>query len=163
LCLFGLPATVQAEVGAQRPDAVTDDFFHLLLGYGDLRVILQAGSLVRAPGPRFEVHGDQGSLVKHGLDSQAAALEAGARPGHPGWGREPDDRRATLTTEVGGLQLTGRLGTVPGSYEVFYRQLARAIQDDGQVPVPPEAARDTVWILECALRSSREGRLVAAR
>jgi scyllo-inositol 2-dehydrogenase (NADP+) len=161
LHLFGLPATVLAEVCAQRPGAVSDDYFHLLLGYGELRVILHAGSLVRAPGPHFEVHGDRGSLVKHGLDPQAAALEAGARPGDPGWGREPEDRYATLTTELGGLQLGGRLATVPGSYEVFYERMALAIMGDGPVPVRPQAARDAVWVLECALRSSREGRVVA--
>jgi scyllo-inositol 2-dehydrogenase (NADP+) len=162
LHLFGLPATVLAEVCAQRPGAVTDDYFHLVLGYGELRVILHAGSLVRAPGPRFEVHGDQGSLVKHGLDPQAAALEAGARPGDPGWGREPEDRYATLTTELDGLQLGGRLATLPGTYEVFYRRMALAVLGDGQVPVLPRTARDTVGVLECALRSSREGRVVAA-
>jgi scyllo-inositol 2-dehydrogenase (NADP+) len=93
--------------------------------------------------------------------SRAAALEAGARPGDPGWGREPEDRYATLTTELGGLQLGGRLATVPGSYEVFYERMALAIMGDGPVPVRPQAARDTVWVLECALRSSREGRMVA--
>jgi scyllo-inositol 2-dehydrogenase (NADP+) len=163
LHLFGLPATVLAEVLAQRPGGVTDDYFHLVLGYGELRVILHTGSLVRAPGPRFEIHGDKGSLVKYGLDPQAAALEAGGRPGDPGWGREPEDRHATLTTELGGLQLNGRLATVPGSYEVFYQQMARAILGEGEVPVTAEAARNTVWILECAVRSSREGRVVAAR
>jgi scyllo-inositol 2-dehydrogenase (NADP+) len=73
----------------RRWDAVTDDWFHLMLGYGELRVILQAGSLVRAPGPRFEIHGDQGSLVEYGLDAQAKTLEDGGRPGDPGWGWRP--------------------------------------------------------------------------
>ena len=54
LHLFGLPATVTADVGAQRPGAVVDDYFHVLLGYGQLRVILHAGSLVRARVPHFE-------------------------------------------------------------------------------------------------------------
>jgi scyllo-inositol 2-dehydrogenase (NADP+) len=163
LHLFGLPATVLAEVRAQRPGGITDDYFHLLLGYEQLRVILHAGSLVRAPGPRFELHGDKGSFVKYGRDPQAAALEAGRRPGDPGWGREPEDRYATLTTELGGLQLNGRLATVPGCYEVFYQQMARAILGEGEAPVTAEAARNTVCILECAVRSNREGRVVAVR
>jgi scyllo-inositol 2-dehydrogenase (NADP+) len=161
LQLFGLPATVVADVGAQRPGALADDYFHLVLGYGRLRVILHAGSLVRAPGPRFEVHGDRGSFVKHGLDQQAVALEAGRRPGDPGWGSEPEDRYGTLTTEVGGLQVAGRLGTLPGSYQSFYRELAQAIRGDGRVPVAATEARDTVRVIECAQRSSREGLVVA--
>jgi scyllo-inositol 2-dehydrogenase (NADP+) len=63
LHLFGLPATVMADVGAQRPGAMVDDYFHMLLGYGQLRVILHAGSLMRARVPHFEVHGDKG--VRH--------------------------------------------------------------------------------------------------
>lgn len=163
LCLFGRPATVLANIGTQRAGAVTDDWFHLLLGYGKLRVILQAGSLVRTPGPRFEVHGDQGSLVKYGLDPQAEMLEDGGRPGDPGWGKEAEDRHATLTTDVGGLQVTGRLATIPGAWQTFYRQLAGAIHGQGPVPVTPQTARDTVWVLEGALRSSQKGRLVRLR
>jgi scyllo-inositol 2-dehydrogenase (NADP+) len=160
LHLFGLPETVLADVRAQRPAAAVDDYFHIVLGYGELRVILHAGSLVRAPGPRFEVHGDAGAFVKHGLDGQVAALRAGARPGAPGWGIEAEDRYGTLTTEAGGLPLTGRLASIPGAYETFYRQLAAAIRGEGPVPVPAEEARDTVRVIESALLSSRDGRAV---
>jgi scyllo-inositol 2-dehydrogenase (NADP+) len=160
LCLFGPPATISADVGAQRPGVGSDDWFHLVLGYGELRVVLQAGSLVRLPGPRFEVHGEAGSLVKHGLDPQAAALEAGRRPGDPGWGLEPEDQYASLTTGLGGLEFTGRLATLPGAWQMFYRQMAAAILGQGQVPVPASAARDTVRVLECAVVGARRGQVM---
>lgn len=163
LHLFGLPLTVMADVRAQRPDAVVDDYMHLVLGYEELRVILHAGSLVRAPGPRFEVHGDTGSFVKHGLDPQVEALLSGRRPGDPGWGIEREDRHGTLTTEAGGRELSGRLATIPGAYESFYREMARAILGECPVPVPAAEARNTIWIIECALRSSRERRVAALR
>ena len=60
LCLFGPPRTVWADLGAQRAGGTAVDYVHVVLGFGDLRVLLHAGSLVRAPGPRFEVHGDRG-------------------------------------------------------------------------------------------------------
>jgi scyllo-inositol 2-dehydrogenase (NADP+) len=163
LQLFGLPATVMADVGAQRPGAVADDYFHLVLGYRELRAILHAGSLVRGPGPRFEAHGDKGSFVKYGVDAQALALESGGRPGDPGWGIEPEDRYGTLTTEVAGLEVTGRLATLPGSYQSFYLGMAGAILGEGPVPVAAAEARDTTRMIECALQSSREGRVVAVR
>jgi scyllo-inositol 2-dehydrogenase (NADP+) len=160
LHLFGLPATVMADVGAQRPGAVVDDYFHMLLGYGQLRVILHAGSLVRARVPHFEVHGDKGSFVKYGMDSQEAALRSGGRPGDPGWGSEPSDRYGTITTEAAGLEVTGRLASVPGAYQAFYAGMAAAILGEGPVPVPPGEARNTIMVIECALRSSREGRMI---
>jgi scyllo-inositol 2-dehydrogenase (NADP+) len=160
LQLFGLPGTVMADVGSQRPGALADDFFHVVLGYGELRAILHAGSLVRAPGPRFEVHGDKGSFLKYGVDRQAAALEAGERPGDPGWGSDAEERYGSLTTEVAGLEVTGRLATLPGSYQSFYRAMAGAVRGEGPVPVAAEDARDTVQVLEGALQSSREGRVV---
>jgi scyllo-inositol 2-dehydrogenase (NADP+) len=163
LHLFGLPETVLADVQMQRPGAVVDDYFHVVLGYDRLRVIVHAGSLVRAPGPRFEVHGDTGSFVKHGMDPQEPALRSGKRPGDPGWGIEARNRYGTLTTELGGLEMTGQLATEPGAYETFYREMAYAILGKGAVPVPAEDARNTIWMIECAHQSSREGRLVTVR
>jgi scyllo-inositol 2-dehydrogenase (NADP+) len=152
LLLLGLPATVTADVGTQRPGATVDDYFHVVLGYGPLRAILHAGSLVLAPGPRLEVHGDAGSFVSQGIDGQVAALLEGARPGDPGWGRTGG---AAMLTTVDGARPAER---VPGAYETFYRQLAAAVRGEGPVPVPAGAARDVVRVLECARRSSAEGR-----
>jgi scyllo-inositol 2-dehydrogenase (NADP+) len=159
LQLFGLPRTVFADVGRQRPAARSDDYMHVVLGYEQLRVILHAGSLVRSPGPRFEVHGDKGSFVKHGIDPQEAALRSGMRPGDVGWGSDRADRFGTLTTEVDGMELTGRLATVPGAYETFYRQMVRAIRDEAPAPVTPQEARNTIWLIESAIESSREQRV----
>lgn len=155
LLLFGSPATVTADVGTQRPGAVVDDYFHLVLGYGPLRVILHAGSLVLAPGPRLEVHGDLGSFVSREIDGQVAALLAGQRPGDPGWGLSGGS--ATLTTVDG----AGPAERVPGAYQTFYRQMAAAVRGEGPVPVPAGAARDVLRVIESARLSSAEGRTVA--
>lgn len=153
LHLFGLPAAVTADIGAQRPGATVDDYFHLVLSYGSLRVILHAGSLVRAPGPRLELHGDAGSYVSGDPDGQIAALLAGRRPG-PGWGTDGDP--GTVTT-VDGARPAER---VPGAYQTFYREMAAAVRGEGPVPVPAEEAREVVRVLEVAVRSSAEGRTV---
>ena len=160
LQLFGRPETVWADVGVQRPGVAAVDYLHLALGYGRLRVLLHAGMEVRDPGPRFEVHGDRGSFVKHGMDLQEQALRAGGRPGDPGWGSEPPDRHGALTGEVAGLELRGRLESVPGDYGAFYAAMAAAIRGDGPVPVPAAEARDVVMVIELALASAREGRVV---
>src|SRR5262245_21043340 len=74
--LFGLPDRVMASLAAQRTGAQSDDWAHVLLDYGRLRVILHASLLAAAPPPRFIVHGQSGSWIKHGLDGQERRLVA---------------------------------------------------------------------------------------
>jgi scyllo-inositol 2-dehydrogenase (NADP+) len=140
LQLFGMPQTVWADVGVQRPGVEAVDYVHLALGYGRLRAVLHAGMEVRDPGPRFEVHGDRGSFVTWGLDRQ-----------------EVD---ATLTTEVAGLELRGRLAGVPAAHHAYYAAMAAAVDGQGPVPVTPAEARDTIAVIELALASAREGRVL---
>ncbi|HEV3498652.1 MAG TPA: Gfo/Idh/MocA family oxidoreductase, partial [Actinomycetes bacterium] len=116
------------------------DYVHLALGYGRLRAVLHAGMEVRDPGPRFEVHGDRGSFVTWGLD------------------REEVD--GTLVTEVAGLELRGRLAGVPAAHHAFYARMAAAVAGEGPVPVTPAEARDTVEVIELALASAAEGRVI---
>ncbi len=140
LQLFGMPQTVWADVGVQRPGVEAVDYVHLALGYGRLRAVLHAGMEVRDPGPRFEVHGDRGSFVTWGLDRQ-----------------EVD---ATLTTEVAGLELRGRLAGVPAAHHAYYAAMAAAVDGQGPVPVTPAEARDTIAVIELALASARQGRVL---
>src|SRR5215217_606224 len=140
LVLFGLPETVSADLAVQRPGVEAVDWVHLVLGYGRLRVVLRASMEVRDPGPRFEVHGDRGSLLTWGLDRQEV--------------------EATLTTEVGGLQVRGRLAGAPDDHRAFYAAMAAAVAGEGPVPVTAAEARDTVMVIEHALASGRQGRVV---
>jgi scyllo-inositol 2-dehydrogenase (NADP+) len=140
MVLFGPPRTVWADLGVQRAGVEAVDYVHLVLGYGRLRAVLHAGMLVRDPGPRFEVHGDRGSLLTWGLD-------------------EPEVR-ATLALEVAGLEQRGRLEGVPTAHGSFYAAMAAAVAGEGPVPVAPTDARATVAVIERALASAGEGRVV---
>ena len=71
-CLFGLPQFITADIRIQRPHARTTDYFDLSLDYGFTKVILKSGMLVREPGPRYMIHGRQGSFIKSGEDPQEA-------------------------------------------------------------------------------------------
>jgi scyllo-inositol 2-dehydrogenase (NADP+) len=156
LVLFGLPKAVTSDVITQRPQAVMDDYFHLILDYGRLRAILHAATLVCRPGPHFILHGDAGSFSKHGLDPQEAALKAGQRPGMPGWGETTE--HGTLT-RADGTEKT--VETIPGRYEAYYAAIAASIRDAAPPPVRGQEARDVMLVLEVALRSAVERRTVA--
>lgn len=158
LALFGRPLTVTADVGAQRPEAEVDDWFHLILGYGRMRAILHAGTVVCRPGPRFQLHGDRGSFLKHGMDGQEAALRAGRVPGDGApWGLDDPALDGTLWGADGSERT---VPTIPGDYPAFYRGIAAAILDGAPPPVTAEAGRDVLRLLEACLQSAAEKRTV---
>lgn len=156
LVLFGLPKTITADVITQRPQAVMDDYFHLILDYGRLRAILHAATLVCRPGPHIILHGDAGSYSKHGLDPQETALKAGQRPTKPGWA--PTTQHGTLT-RADGTETT--LETLPGRYEAYYAGIAASIRDGTPPPVTGGEARNVMLVVEAAIRSAAERRTVA--
>ena len=156
LVLFGLPKAVTSDVITQRPQAVMDDYFHLILDYGRMRAVLHAATLVCRPGPHFILHGDAGSFSKHGLDPQEAALKAGWRPGMPGWG---ETIHHGVLTRADGTETM--IETLPGQYEAYYAAIAASIRDGVPLPVTGREARDVMLVLEAALRSAAERRTVA--
>jgi len=161
LHLFGLPETVFGDVMAQRIGSVTDDYFHIVLGYGRLRVILHSGSVVKSAGPKFQIHGDKGSFMKYGLDSQEDSLKQGKVPGDALWGKDLEESYGELTVNVGDLLLKGKLETKTGSYEAFYKGIYEAIAESKPVPVNAADAMNTIKIIELAIKSSQEKRVVS--
>lgn len=160
LLLFGLPRSVWADLTPQRPGAQTVDYFHLLLDYGQLRVLLHSGSVVRQPGPRFQLHGTAGSFIKYGIDPQERMMKAGHRPGDPGWGEDQPEQYGDLTADLNGLTMQGKIVTLPGWYHQYYDGVYRAIAEGGPNPVSPEEARNTIRVIEHAIRSHEERRTV---
>ena len=160
LVLFGMPATVWADIRAQRVGAKIDDYFHLVLGYPQHVAILHAGSLVREPGPHFQVHGSKGSYLKYGLDPQEDALKAGLLPNDPAWGREQEAMYGELSMNIGELAFKGKVQTLPGHYDAFYQGIVQAIIDGGTLPVLPEEARNTILVIEAAQRSHEKQRTI---
>ncbi|WP_377887375.1 oxidoreductase [Alkalihalobacillus sp. R86527] len=156
LSLFGEPDSVMADVIAQREGAKTDDYFHLILKYGNKRVILHGGSLVQKPGPRYQVHGMEGSFVKWGIDPQEDALKNGRIPGGPGWGEDADRDYGILTS---GSE-ESRIPTIPGAYQEYYERIVRSIKEGDAAPVTAQQALNVIKCIELALESSANNRTV---
>src|SRR6185312_6587165 len=112
---FGKPDWVMADVFAQRPEAVVNDYFNIILAYGRTRVIVHSCMIDAVPGAVIEAQGTKGVFIKHGLDTQEAALMAGGRPTDAGFGVDPSP---AVFTPVSGLE-TGAPESVtcdPGNY-----------------------------------------------
>jgi len=156
LQLFGRPGSVYADLARQRVGAEVVDYFHVLLHYERLRVILQGSLLVSGGSPRFAVHGSSASYVKRGSDPQEDALKRGERPGEPGWGHDVYDGELLRASPEG--TTSALIATLPGDYRAYYAGLRDAILFGGPNPVPPEEAVASMRVLELACESAAAGR-----
>ncbi|TVQ85990.1 MAG: oxidoreductase [Bacteroidetes bacterium] len=160
LVLFGKPDAVTADIRALRSNSSIDDTFELWLHYPQVRVSLSASYLVREPGPRFELHGTEGSFLKWGIDPQEEELKKDAVPGSIGWGEEPESEFGLLHTTLDGKDIKERIATIPGDYTAFYNNIYRAIRRGEKLAVEPGEAAMVIKIIEAAFLSQNEKRQI---
>lgn len=153
--LFGMPAFIDARMGIQRPGGSVDDFFDIRMEYEGFFVILKSSYLVREQGPRFTLHGTEGSFVKSGIDPQEQDLKDKKIPGSKGWGSEPQTAWGKLNTTIEGKHHDGLFETVPGNYLAFYENVYHALQDGRDLIVKPDQARDVIRLIEACQESNR--------
>ncbi|WXL26747.1 oxidoreductase [Ectopseudomonas mendocina] len=156
--LFGRPHTIWLDQARQRDAALADDWFHAVLSYDEVRVILHASGLVAGPTPRFAVHGTTGSFIKYGLDTQEDALKAGLRPTDIAWGHDPEQGRLYL-----GQGDSVQERSVPsnaGDYRLYYSAIADAIRNGAANPVPAEEALVVMQLIEAGITSYQQGRII---
>lgn len=158
---FGLPESITADIRHQRPHARADDYFDLRLDYGFAKVILQAGMLVREPGPRYLVHGTKGSFVKYGEDPQEAKLRAGELPVGVHWGEESPAIYGTLHTETDGKIIREPYPSEKGNYGQYYENLFNTIRNEAPLKEKPEHGVNTVRLIELAIESSNSKRTIS--
>ncbi len=152
LQLFGPPEAVFADLAKQRASAQAVDYFHVLLRYPRLRVILHGSNLVTEPTRRFDVHGTLGSYVKAGMDPQEEQVRRGILPGDAGWGVDPE--AGSIALRSGGDLQTRTVPNETGRYPDFYRGVRDAISGSAPNPVPAEDGVAVMRILEAGIRSS---------
>ncbi|HEX8029311.1 MAG TPA: oxidoreductase [Vicinamibacterales bacterium] len=152
LQLFGLPDSVIASTAKQRDGSLTDDWAHVILTYGERRVILQGAMLVAGGSARFVVHGTAGTLVKRHADQQEAQLLRGIVPGEPGWGEDADSVVVHLR------EATHSIAASVGDQREFYRLVREALLNGGDGPVRPVEALAVMAVIEAGAASARHGR-----
>jgi predicted dehydrogenase len=154
LVLFGMPLEVDARLGVQRPGGKVPDFYDIRLQYDSFHVIVKSSYLVREAGPRYTIHGTEGSFIKYGLDPQEQALTAGMVPGAAGWGVEPKTNWGKVNTSVKGVHIEGTVESLPGNYLSFYDSVYKGIRDGAVLTVKAEEARDVITLIEACAESN---------
>ena len=152
MVLFGMPAAVTARVLKLRENAQVDDYFHVILHYETLEVVLHGSPFSAGPNTRFQLLGTSGSYVKSGLDPQEDQLKSGMPPNDPAFGLEQEDS---------GFLYDGnskrRVTTEKGNYAEYFARLASAIENNQEPPVTVYEAADVIKIIEQAIVSSEKG------
>lgn len=161
LDLFGMPDKVFADIGIHRLKGKVDDFFDLHLYYSSLKVVLKAGVMVREQGPRFIVHGRNGSFIKYGLDPQETNLRNGMQPSNNDLGVDDVENYGLLHTEKDSEIVRQNIETVAGNYKAYFKNVAAAIRDTEPLIVTSTDGVNIIRIIEKAYESNRQGQIVA--
>lgn len=162
VCLFGTPDTITAKIESQRENSVAHDYFDVTLGYeGNLQVRLKSSPFVRIESPRYILHGENGSFIKFGVDPQERALINGQSPATSNhWGKEAEELWGDIYTSLGQLTVKGKIETLPGAYQAYYQNVYEHIMEGAELEVKPEEARMNIQLIEQALQSNQEGRML---
>jgi scyllo-inositol 2-dehydrogenase (NADP+) len=155
IVLFGRPDSVVADIRALREGSLVDDTFELWLQYPDVKVTVAASYLVREPGPRYSLHGTEGSWLKWGIDPQEDDLKLGKIPGSEGWGKEPPEEYGLLHTTFDGKDMKEKLPTDPGNYPAFYENIHYVLRENGTLAVKAEESAMVTKIIEAAFESHK--------
>ncbi|WP_421738168.1 oxidoreductase [Caulobacter sp.] len=159
LVLFGMPQAVYADIAVQKDGGVAGDYFHLLLRYPRLRVLLHASQMTQATNLRMAVHGTGGSFIKSGLDAQEAHLKAGMKPGAPGYGEDP--RPGVLIQLEDDEPVSTAVQPLPADYRAYYAGIRDAITAGAPNPVSPQEALRVMEVIDAAQRSAEQRREIA--
>ncbi|WP_299491004.1 oxidoreductase [uncultured Shewanella sp.] len=154
LSLFGLPESLSASCQVMREGASVTDYFHLVLHYPGLEVMLHASLFCAGPNLRFNIQGDKGSFVKYGLDPQEDCLRAGELPTRVDWGVEEQIHFGTLYDS----ERESLIPTEKGCYSVFFTELALAIKTGEHVQMGAQQSLNTIKLIELAMESQTTGK-----
>lgn len=154
--LFGLPGSVFADIKKIRPGSQIDDYCEITLYYKNgFSIFLKSSLLVADIGPSYILNGIDGAFVKCRANILEEQLSNGMLPTDPDFGKENADTAATLTTFSDGELHAEKYASPVSSYIGFYKQLAKALTGDAQVPVSPIDALNGIKIIEAAYESSK--------
>jgi predicted dehydrogenase len=112
---------------------------------------------VREPGPKFILHGTDGSFIKRGIDPQEEQLKRGITPVSEGYGIEDEKYWGKLNTGIRDLHFTGKVETLKGNYLSYYDNIAHAIRDGAELLVKPGQSLEVIRIIRAAIESNEKG------
>jgi scyllo-inositol 2-dehydrogenase (NADP+) len=161
LQLFGWPKAIFADVWKMREDVVPPDYFEMLFYYDKFRVRLKATCICRETVPGYMIHGMKGSFLQQRSDMQEQQLLDGVVPSMKSWCPAPARPDGLLHTEINGEVIRKEFTSAPGNYMGYFEDLYQSLTGQAPNQVTPSDGIKTVKIIEAALQSAKEGRVVS--
>lgn len=157
--LLGPVQAVYAEVSARRSGARAEDDVFLSLYHEDGSISrLETGALGNPDAPRFELSSRQTFISIGSSDPQQSQLASGMTPADPGWG-VPNSSNWVIRS---GAESVTEINASRGWWPSFYDGVANWVAGHA-APVTAADGVMTMQIIDAALRSSRESKVVPIR
>ncbi len=112
---------------------------------------IEVSRLAKAPKPRWHVLGEEGGILKTGLDPQERAMMAGDIDA----AREETENRARVFSTRDGLAGEMVVESLRPSWKSYYQNIADHLLRGAELAVKPEEARRVVAVLDAAEESIR--------
>ncbi len=158
--LFGFPKALFADLIKMRDDVEATDYFELLFYYDRLRVRLKATCIARESNYAYTLHGMNGSFLQQRSDLQENELLAGAKPSLQNWCPAPTKPDGLLHTTINGEIIRKETTSAPGNYMGYYDDVYKALTEQGPNPVPSADGVLNTRIIEAALKSAKQGKII---
>ena len=158
--LFGFPNALFADLIKMRDDVGVPDYFELLFYYDRLRVRLKATVIARESTYAYVLHGMKGTFLQQRSDMQEQQLLAGTKPSLDSWCPDPSSSDGLLHTEINGEVVRKETTSSPGNYMGYYDDVYKALTGQGPNPVPAADGIKNMRIIEAALESVKEGKII---
>ena len=159
--LFGFPDEVFADVFTMRENMIANDYFEVLLYYpAPFRVRIKGTVFCREPYYSYIINGDKGTFMQQRSDLQESRLMADAIPSVEPWIETPKESDGILHTTINGETVRKETRSKMGNYMNYYQDVYNALINGMPNQVPASDAVLTMRILDAALQSSKEKRVI---
>jgi len=159
--LFGFPDAVFADVFTMRQHMIANDYFEVLLYYPHpFRIRIKGTVFAPEPYHAYILQGENGTFMQQRSDLQEERLLAGDTPDVSAWIHTPDNFDGVLNTILNGRHIRKNTRSEIGNYMNYYEEVYQALVNHARNPVPASDGILTMKIIDAALQSSKEQRVI---
>ncbi len=160
--LFGFPEAVFADVFTMRENMIANDYFEVLLYYPTpFRVRIKGTIFAREPYYPYILNGANGTFMQQRSDLQETYLLANKKPSIVSWIPTPEGFDGLLHTSINNEIIRKQTRSEMGNYMDYYEDVYQALTNNALNPVPASEAVLTMRIIDAALLSNKEKRVIS--